>query len=105
MAFQAKDGSKHTNRDTMKQANMRQSQAPAEPDGDEGGMQPEPHGVVDQHGPAVEVNVVHDHAGGQHGVKSRHQDGHEHISQHGSAAEAHDAGKCLGGACDCGGMG
>lgn len=113
MAFQARDGSKHTNHDTMKQADARQmAKAPAqvaehgEPDGDEGMQSEEPdmHQIVDEHGPAQEVHVTHDHAGARHHVMSMHGDGHQHESEHASAGEAHDAGKCLSGDCDCGAM-
>ena len=114
MAFKAKDGSSHTNRDTMKRADashMAKQPSPAagvmehgEPDGDEGMGAPDVHSVVDQHGPAQEVHVQHDHASGRHHVMSMHQDGHQHESDHASAGEAHDAGKCLSGDCDCGAM-
>ena len=114
MAFSSKDGSKFTNRDTMQQhersmasraPKIGSEQALEEPDGghDEP-MGEDPHGVVQQHGPAVEVNVMHDHQGGKHSVHSMHQDGHEHESEHGSAKEAGQHGMCLGGDCDCGGM-
>lgn len=106
MAFQAKDGSKHTNHETMKQADSRQmAKAPqqtmqAEPDGDEMGGGPEDGAAVaQQHGPANMVEVTH--MGNQHHVMSQHPDGHVHESDHGDAAMAHaHAGKLAG----CGGM-
>jgi hypothetical protein len=107
MAFEAKDGSKHTNHDSMKRADARMGQKPMgksvaameTPDGQE---VEDPHAVVDQHGPADEVEIQHSEA--SHAVHSRHQDGYEHESQHGSREEAHQAGTCLGGACSCGSM-
>jgi hypothetical protein len=113
MAFTAKDGSKHTNRDSMKHADARHSAMPGKspaalesPDGEEpqDGEAEGPHEVVDAHGPATEVHVAHDHAAGRHHVVSNHQDGHQHETEHASAGEAHDMGKCLSGDCDCGGM-
>jgi hypothetical protein len=113
MAFTAKDGSKHTNFSSAKHADARHmAKQPDqkmvaemnEPDGDEGaepGME-DPHAVVDQHGPAQQVTVSHE--GGKHHVSSMHGDGHQHESDHESAAMAHDHGKCLSGDCDCGGM-
>ena len=106
MAFTAKDGSRHTNRDTMKRADASHGakmatspvHEPEEQEPEEGAM--DPHQVVDAHGPATEVHIMH---GGTHEVHSTHGDGHQHSSQHGSAGEAHDAGKCLSGDCDCGG--
>lgn len=75
-----------------------------EPDGDEGMDSADPHEVVQEHGPAAEVTVTHDHEGGKHSVHSRHGDGHEHHAEHASAAEAHQHATCLGGECGCGGM-
>jgi len=106
MAFAAKDGSKHTNMDTMKRSDAQHMaktpvQAPSTEDAGDG--QPEDvHAVVDQHGPASEVHVMHQE--GKHSLHSVHGDGHTHQSEHMSAGEAHDAGKCLSGDCDCGGM-
>lgn len=54
-----------------------------------------PEAVAEQHGPAHEVHIQHDHEGGMHHVHSLHPDGHEHQSQHGSAEEAHEHGKKL----------
>ena len=51
--------------------------------------------VAQQHGPAVEVNVMHNHEAGEHHVSSKHPDGHMHESMHGSAEEAHEHAKKL----------
>lgn len=56
-----------------------------------------PEQVAQEHGPAVEVNVMHNHEAGEHHVQSKHPDGHEHHSDHASAGEAHDHAKGLAG--------
>ena len=108
MAFQAKDGKKFTNRPPMmahERSMARKSEAggvgtqemdPLQQPGDEQGSE-DPSQVSQEHGPAVEVNVMHDHESGQHHVHSMHPDGHEHTSQHGSAEEAHEHAKKLAG--------
>lgn len=55
-----------------------------------------PADVKAAHGPATEINIQHDHEGGRHHVHSKHSDGHEHQSEHGSAEEAHDHARELG---------
>jgi hypothetical protein len=115
--FTAKDGSKHTNRDTMKRADARfgaQQPAPqkiggagmgAAGDDGMGGNPDEQDGAQDgaalaaEHGPAEELNIQHDHENGVHKVHARHPDGHEHDTEHGSAGEAHKF------AADCAGVG
>lgn len=107
MAYEAGDGFRSTNRAPMmahKRSLERKSaaggvgtadplQQPAgEQQGEQDGSQ-----VAQEHGPAVEVNIQHDHANGQHHVHSAHQDGHQHTSTHGSAGEAHDHAKKLAG--------
>lgn len=100
--FVGKDGSRHTNRDSMKRADARfaSRQAPEKQAGDDGGdynegAEDEMQGGQDgsamaaEHGPAVEINMQHDHEGGRHTVHAVHPDGHEHESEHGSADEAH----------------
>jgi hypothetical protein len=104
--FTAKDGSRHTNRDTMKRADaMYASKQPAQPsaqgDGDagmdDGGDPQDGKAMAEQHGPAIEVSVHHDHEGGSHKVHAVHPDGHEHDTEHGSADEAHQfASDCAG---------
>ena len=54
--------------------------------------------IAEQHGPATEVNVMHQHEAGMHHVTSQHPDGHMHESDHGSAEEAHEHAKKLAGA-------
>ena len=49
--------------------------------------------VAQEHGPAHEVHITHN--AGAHHVHSMHPDGHEHHSDHGSVAEAHEHGKQL----------
>lgn len=106
MAFPASDGSRFTNHSAMKThesklaARMPAKTAVAEPEGDEQGGG-DVHSVVDQHGPAQEVHITHQD--GKHSLHSTHGNGHTHQSEHGSAAEAYDSGKCLSGDCDCGG--
>jgi len=56
---------------------------------------PEPHAVAEEHGPATDVHIEHDHAKGEHKVTSTHEDGHKHESVHSSAAEAYEAGGAL----------
>jgi len=53
--------------------------------------------VAKEHGRAKEVNIKHDHEAGKHSVSSKHEDGHQHNSEHGSAEEAHKAGAQLAG--------
>lgn len=71
-------------------------QQPGEPDGDEQGNE-DGAMIAQEHGPASEVHMMHDHEGGMHSVHSLHPDGHEHHSEHGSAEEAHEHGKKLAG--------
>jgi hypothetical protein len=56
----------------------------------------EPSEVVAAHGPATQVLVTH--KDGKHKVKSKHEDGHVHESEHSTPAEAHEAASTLGGA-------
>lgn len=100
MAFTAKDGSKHTNHDSMKRADARfmakqpaPPKQPGESDQDQddlGQMEDDPAQVAQEHGPAVEINIQHHHEAGQHHVHSVHPDGHEHHSEHASAQDAHE---------------
>lgn len=59
--------------------------------------QESPEQVAEQHGPAQEVHLTHEHEMGAHHVHSVHPDGYEHHSDHGSAEEAHDHAKKLAG--------
>ena len=114
--FVAKDGSRHTNHSTYKQANARfQSQQPAQGaeqgggDGMDESMEPQDGAAMaQQHGPAIQTDVKHDHEGGKHTVHAVHPDGHEHDTEHASADEAHqyasDCAGCGGGAEAGGGM-
>jgi hypothetical protein len=54
--------------------------------------------VAEEHGPATEVHVMHNHEAGEHHVTSMHPDGHQHESMHGSVEEAHEHGKKMAGA-------
>lgn len=56
---------------------------------------PEPHAVAQEHGPATDVHVEHNHESGEHKVTSSHGDGHKHESVYSSAAEAYEAGGAL----------
>lgn len=107
MAFQDSKGNKFTNRDAMKHSearNMAKSPASAAISAEEPNGEPEPaqqdgKAMAQQHGPAVELHIQHDHEGGQHHVHAVHPDMHEHDSVHGSADEAHKY------AADCAGVG
>ena len=104
MAFQDSSGGKHTNHSSYKSAEAKlQAKGPSAPPQEEGG---DPAGdggqdgaaMAQQHGPAVQIDIQHNHEAGQHSVHAQHPDGHSHESQHGSAAEAHKfAGDCAGG--------
>ena len=106
----ATDGKKFTNRPPMMQHNKSlasmgsKSEAggagkmdPLKQPGEEMGEQ-DGSAIAQEHGPAHEVHMMHDHEGGRHEVHSMHPDGHEHHSEHGSAEEAHEHGKKLAGA-------
>ena len=110
MAFQDSGGNKFTNHSAMKSSEAKlkakgPSAAPPQADGySEDGMEQGPAPAQDgaamaqQHGPAQEIHMTHDHASGAHSVHVVHPDMHEHESQHGSAAEAHKfATDCAGG--------
>jgi hypothetical protein len=96
MAFEAKDGSKHGNkqrRDTYDRAKA-PKKAESEPKGEESGgeggeMGGDIHEMVAQHGPAEHVEIEH-HEGGH--TKTSMHGGNKHVSHHGSAMEAHQAG-------------
>lgn len=55
-------------------------------------------GLAEEHGPAIQVHMTHDHEQGIHHVHSIHGDGFENHSDHGTAAEAHMAGAEAAGA-------
>lgn len=106
MAYESPDGFKSTNRAPMmshKRSMERKSMAGGAGVADplqqptEGGDEQDGSAVAQEHGPAQEVNVQHQHEAGQHHVHSMHPDGHEHHSDHASAEEAHEHGKKLAG--------
>src|SRR5271170_1577245 len=109
MAFDAGDGFKSTNRAPMmahKRSMERKSMGGGvamktdplqQPAGEQEMGQEDGSAVAEEHGPAHEVHMMHDHEGGMHSVHSMHPDGHEHHSEHGSAEEAHEHGKELAG--------
>jgi hypothetical protein len=69
--------------------------AVAEP---EEGQEPEDGAeIAQQHGPATDVSMHHEHEIGVHHVTSEHPDGHHHESDHESAEKAHEHGKKLAG--------
>ncbi len=114
--FVGKDGSRHTNHESMKRADARfgakqpQKKMPAG-DGynagaeqqagmqDEGSDNQDGAAMAAEHGPATSIEIQHDHEGGVHTVHAEHPDGHVHDSEHGSAGEAHQY------AADCAGVG
>lgn len=112
--FVGKDGSRHTNHDSMKRANARFGAKPPQQAGggqDEGynagaeegmdqGQEPQDGAAMAaEHGPATQLDIQHDHEAARHTVHAAHPDGHEHDSEHGSADEAHKF------AADCAGVG
>lgn len=114
--FVSKDGSKHTNRDTMKRSDARFGAAQPAPaaaaaggEGDDYNQEAEGQAqdgaaMAAEHGPATDTAIHHDHEEGRHTVHASHPDGHEHDSEHGSAAEAHKYAADCAGAGDDGGM-
>jgi hypothetical protein len=114
--FVSKDGSKHTNHDSMKRSDARfGAKQPQKQGGQSAGMmgggegdgsedynagaeeQADGSQMAAEHGPATDISMQHDHEGGLHTVHAKHPDGHEHDSEHGSAGEAHQfAGDCAG---------
>lgn len=109
MAHTASDGKKFTNKPPM-QAHERSigrmaqhseaggaGSAEVDPLQQPGEQEQDGSQVAQEHGPAVEINMMHDHEGGMHHVRSAHPDGHMHESQHGSAGEAHEHAKKLAG--------
>ena len=54
-----------------------------------------PADIVKAHGPATHVTYAHNHENNMHTVSSMHEDGHNDVSSHGSAAEAYGHGKAL----------
>ena len=103
MAFEDSSGGKHTNHSSYKSAESKlKAKGPSatpQPDGDPAEEQgSDGAAMAQQHGPAVQIDIQHNHEAGQHTVHAMHPDGHSHESQHGSAAEAHQfAGDCAGG--------
>lgn len=104
MAFQDSGGNKFTNHGAMKSSEAKlkakgPSETPqAEPEGEQPAEGSDGAALAQEHGPAVQIDIQHDHESGQHSVHVTHKNGHSHESQHGSAAEAHKfAGDCAGG--------
>jgi hypothetical protein len=91
--FETNDGHKFTNAIAWRQhkASLDNKGAGATAEAEEDGKS-----VAQEHGPAHEIHIEHDHQSGTHRVRSMHQDGYEHQSEHGSAEEAHDHAKDLG---------
>ena len=100
MAYQSKSGKSFTNANMARQDDMRNESKPmgkiADPEMDDNDMESqEPSAVVAAHGPAHTVLIKH--IEGKHKVKSKHEDGHTHESEHESADDAWTAGKQLSG--------
>lgn len=104
MAFKAKDGKSFGNRQQMSAYNDRggskampdQQEEPAEGE-DQNTDQNSPediHEMVEHHGPAEKVEISH--AEGKH-TKTSHHGGKKHVSEHGSAEEAHHHGMMAAG--------
>lgn len=101
-SFQDSSGGKHTNHSSYKSAEAKLKakgpSAPPQEDPMQGGDDSDGAAMAQQHGPAVQIDIQHNHEAGQHSVHAMHQDGHEHESQHGSVDEAHKfAADCAGG--------
>ena len=98
MAHMATDGKKFSNRPPMMAHNRmleRASGMKSEPTdqpgmSEAGGEEMDGSAIAQEHGPAHEVHMMHDHEGGQHHVHSMHPDGHEHHSEHPDAKHAHE---------------
>jgi hypothetical protein len=71
--------------------------AVAEPDEMQGQEPEDGAEIAQQHGPATDVSMHHEHEIGVHHVTSEHPDGHHHESDHESAEAAHEHGKKLAG--------
>jgi hypothetical protein len=108
-AFTAGDGSRFTNHSAMRDQDRKlAARKPAAKPAMGGEGEPE-YGaeptegsdgaaLAQEHGPAAQIDIAHDHAAGTHTVHVMHPDGHSHESQHGSAGEAHKfAADCAGG--------
>ena len=92
--FVAKDGSRHTNRETARRADARfdarSAVRPAELTQDRTTQaQPEFDGpaIARRHGPAIEVNILH--SASKHTVHAEHYDGHTHDTEHPTREAAH----------------
>lgn len=98
MAHSASDGRQFTNRSAMRRHEERIKTSKNSPHESEmhGEHEPEEdvHQVAEEHGPADKVTIEHEN------VHSVHPDGYEHSSSHESPDAAHEAGKCLAGACE-----
>lgn len=68
------------------------------PENTQDGMNsPDGNAMASEHGPAHKIVMQHDEGSGQHHVQVTHPDGHEHMTQHGSAGAAHKfAADCAG---------
>lgn len=108
MSFPDSAGNKFTNHSAMKSSEARlkakgPSATPKANPADEE-MDPTVGGGSDgaamaqQHGPAVQIDIQHNHEAGQHHVAVMHKNGTQHEKDFGSAGEAHQfAGDCAGG--------
>jgi hypothetical protein len=69
----------------------------AEPEAMQGQEPEDGAAIAEQHGPATDVAIHHEHEIGVHHVTSEHPDGHHHESDHESAEKAHEHAKKLAG--------
>lgn len=104
MAFADSSGGKHTNHSSFKSAEAKlKSKGPSANPADEemdptAGGDSDGKAMAEQHGPAVQIDIQHDHEQGQHHVAVTHKNGTQHEKDFGSAAEAHGyAADCAGG--------
>jgi hypothetical protein len=104
MSFKAKDGSpfslaiaakQHDARNEYNKSKAKPATPAQDPDEEQADESQDPAAVAAEHGPATQVLIKHE--GEKHTVKSKHEDGHQHTSDHGSAVEAHQAASSLAG--------
>ena len=67
----------------------------SEPDEMQGEEPEDGAAIAEEHGPATEVHIQHEHEMGAHHVTSEHPDGYHYESDNESAAATHDHAKKL----------
>ncbi len=88
--FVARDGSRHTNRETARRADARFAAGTQRSKADPGRAREDPYDakkIVRSHGAAIEVNIIH--SASKHTVHAEHYDGHAHDTEHPTREAAH----------------